>query len=113
MKYSIILFLIFAHSAFAQNVLKGRVLSLQDKTPLNYVAISIEGKAIVAQSDENGQFEIHYVINPSDVIVFNRIGYITRKIQVKEFIPDLQKDIFLDNNLFTSQTILVRGSIDQ
>jgi iron complex outermembrane receptor protein len=113
MKYSIILFLIFTQYSFAQSVLKGRVLSFQDKTPLNYVTISIAGKAIAVQTDENGLFEIHYIIDPSDVIVFNRIGYITRKIQVKEFIPDLQKEIFLDNNLFTSQTILVRGSIDQ
>jgi len=113
MKYSIILFLILTQYTFALPSIKGKVLSLQDKTPLNYVTISIEGKTIVVQTDENGLFEIHYTFDPSDIIVFNRIGYITKKIQVKEFSTGVEKEIFLDINLITSQTILIRGSIGQ
>ena len=114
MKYSIILFLITIQLSIAQSVtLKGKVLSLQDKTPLSFVTISIEGKESGTQTDENGFFTFNTIINPSDVLVFNRIGLVTKKITMKDFLANNEKEIFLESSLITSQTILVRGLIGE
>ena len=114
MKYSVILFFITFQLSFSQSApLKGKVLSLQDKIPLNYVTVSIEGSAIGTQTDEQGFFELKGEISPLDILVFNRIGYVKKKINVKEFISNTAKEIFLDNSIITSQTILVRGLIGQ
>ena len=114
MKYSVILFLITFKLSFSQSAsLKGKVLSLQDKIPLNYVTVSIESSAIATQTDEQGFFELKGEISPLDILVFNRIGYVKKKINVKEFISNTAKEIFLDNSIITSQTILVRGLIGQ
>jgi iron complex outermembrane recepter protein len=111
MKNLIILFLFIANLISAQTLLKGRVLNAADNSPLNYSHITIENTNISCWTDNNGFFSLSGEINKTDYLIVSHIGFESKKVVVDYFINSSSKDVLLENNNITSQTILVRGSI--
>ncbi|PKL83187.1 MAG: TonB-dependent receptor [Ignavibacteriae bacterium HGW-Ignavibacteriae-3] len=112
MKYLSILFLFLfiTINLHAQDgYLSGHVYS-QEKTPLNFVSVSVSGKNIGTTTDNSGIFRFDIKLDPDDLLVFSHIGYETVKITVRNFNSG-SNQILLNNKVLTSQTILVQGSI--
>ncbi len=113
MKYLIIVFLLSALQLNAQEeVIKGNVFNLSDKSPLNFVNVVVEGKNTGTTTDENGFFELKENLKAEDFLLFSHIGFESQKIKVSEFIHST-KQVFLKSKIITSQTILVKGSIGE
>ncbi len=114
MKYlSIIALVLLAVQLDAQvESVRGNIFSLSDKSPLNFASVVVEGKNIGTTTNENGSFELKEKLEINDFLVFSHIGYESRKIKVSEFVNS-SRQVFLQNKLITSQTILVKGSIGE
>lgn len=91
-------------------VLNGHIFDLSDNSPLNFVSVIVEGKNRGTTSDESGFFELRDQLNKDDILLFSRLGFISKKITVNEF-TNSSKKIFMESKLITSQTILVSGNI--
>lgn len=112
MKYLIILFLLFIECLKAQSIiLKGRVVSRDDKNPLTFVNVLLENKNISTVTDDDGNFELSGEIIDDDVILFSHVGFEPYFISVAQFRYDKSNIVFLKSKIITSQTILVKGSI--
>ncbi len=112
MKYLVILFLLFVESLTAQiSAVKGRVVGSEDKSPLAYVNVYIEGKNISAVTNDDGYFELSGEIKDDDVILFSHVAFETYIISISEFQHEKSNIISLKSKIITSQTVLVKGSI--
>lgn len=72
-----------------ENVLliKGKVASIESKSPLSYVSIGILHTFISTYSDELGNFELHVpsrYINDSTYVLFSALGYDVAKFYLKD-----------------------------
>ena len=112
MKNLIILFLFIAVPILAQvTELKGKILNAADNSPLNQSSITLEAKQIHVISDEFGLFSLKGKIETEDIIIISHLGFESKRIKVEDFLKLSIKEIFLENKIITSQTILVNGSI--
>jgi TonB-dependent starch-binding outer membrane protein SusC len=70
--YSLILFLFFSFSLFAQSPVKGKVLD-NAGVPLNGVSVAVKGQTRGTITNEAGEFSIP--ANPGEVLEFSMVGY--------------------------------------
>lgn len=112
MKNLIILFLFLFSSIYSQVIeVNGRVFSSSSKLPLPLANVIIKGSNIGTTTDNNGKFTLKGNFNKNDIISISYIGYETKEIEVNDLLTSLQKDIYLESKLITSQTVFVKGSI--
>ncbi len=81
---------------YSQTVIKGRVTSAEENSPVAGANVIIKGTAKGVLTDFNGNFSIQ-VSGPSDVLVFSFVGYVSEEIQVGSqtainviMVPDIQ-----------------------
>ncbi len=77
-KYFSIIFMIVCSQSFSQSKITGRIVG-QNKSPIPYVNIIVEGTTKYAVSDENGSFTIEGLKNISHTLVLSSMGYKTIK----------------------------------
>jgi CubicO group peptidase (beta-lactamase class C family) len=96
--------------SFAQVVVKGRLLSEADESPIPFVNIGILNSGIGTISNSDGSFTIKVPLSHiNDNLQFSAIGYATKTIAVKAIIPNeplliylKEKIIFLDEVVISS-----------
>jgi iron complex outermembrane receptor protein len=111
MKYLVVLLFFLNFSSFAQIIsVEGYVKNLSTKEPIPYANIIVAGKGIGAASDLNGRFLLKGEFNPKDIIRISHIAYQTKEVPAGYLITDT-KEIFLENKIISSQTVLVKGSL--
>lgn len=63
-------------------IIKGKVLSYQDKKALSGVHINVKGTSTIAKTDKNGYYEIQ-VPGLRNILVFTHIGFKAREIAIE------------------------------
>jgi iron complex outermembrane recepter protein len=112
MKYLIILFLSVSSILYSQDFeIKGRIINSSTQQPLESANISVQGKGIGAVSDDKGFFSLKGNLKENDILEISYIGFETKKILLGKLSSSIINDIFLENKLITSQTVLVTGTI--
>ncbi len=112
MKYLIVLFLFLSTNLIAQVVeIKGRILNSSNKMPLPLANVLVLGKGIGTATNSDGIFEIKGNLSRNDIIRISYLGFEAKEIKVAEILSDTIMEIFLENNILTSQTVLVKGTI--
>lgn len=112
MKYLIILLVLFYTPLFSQiNELSGRILNSANSLPLEFVNVIIVNKDIGTATDNNGYFLLKGNIEASDLLRISHVAFDIKEIKVQDFLSLANKEIFLDNKIITSQTVLVSASI--
>ncbi len=75
-----LLLLLSASALFAQQILKGNIISSEDQKPVAGVTVKVKGSnAAITSTDDNGNFSIS--AKPSDVLVLTSVGYSSREIK--------------------------------
>jgi iron complex outermembrane recepter protein len=110
MKYSFILFLLLSISLSAQIKVAGTIQNSEGKSPISFALISVSQKNHSTSSDELGRFSFQVNLENSDVLQISQVGFEPEQISVSDFI-NAKNTIYLKPKLFSSQTILVTGSI--
>ncbi|WP_293297516.1 carboxypeptidase-like regulatory domain-containing protein [Allomuricauda sp.] len=82
----ITLFLIFSTALGFGQIVKGRVLDMETKQPLDNVNVYIKNSEIGAATNVKGEFRLSYdsTISPTDSLIFSIIGYKTLKIKFSQ-----------------------------
>src|SRR6478672_10223935 len=71
------------HTVSAQQSIKGRILSLNDKKPVSFVSIALAQQRRGYTSDKEGNFEIpSKYVGRNDTLVISSIGFKTLKVPV-------------------------------
>ncbi|PIQ08692.1 MAG: TonB-dependent receptor [Ignavibacteriales bacterium CG18_big_fil_WC_8_21_14_2_50_31_20] len=113
MKRLLVLLLLFTSIITAQtNVIKGKITSL-DGTPLPLANVSLINSSIGAVADKNGNFTLKLDTNYSGIIQFSFVGYKSKRISIADLSFVNNNFISLEKLPFTSQTVLVEGSIGE
>ncbi|HSI71482.1 MAG TPA: carboxypeptidase-like regulatory domain-containing protein [Gillisia sp.] len=96
----IITFLFFSlNSLFSQeSSISGKVLSLENNTPLPYVNIGIPNKSLGTVSNEDGYFSIKLPkeIRQKDTLVFSYIGYDSKRFALADLKNTSNWEIILE-----------------
>jgi len=77
--FSLIVFLIFAATCFAQQRIT-RIVTTLNGSPLSGVSVGIKGSATGATTNADGNFIIS--ANANDVLLISHVGYVAREITV-------------------------------
>ena len=113
MKRLLVLLLFFTSIISAQtNVIKGKITSF-DGIPLPLANISLINSSIGAVADKNGNFTLKLDTNYSGIIQFSFVGYKSKRISIADLSFVNNNFISLEKLPFTSQTVLVEGSIGE
>jgi TonB-linked SusC/RagA family outer membrane protein len=91
--YFLPLLFIFSFAPAQTKKISGKVISGEDNQPLVGVSITIKGKSLGAQTNENGEYSID--ASESDVLVFSYTGFTPQEVSVgtsSEFSITLQPD---------------------
>ncbi len=85
-KYCFILLFLFClcRVGFAQTSISGKVIDAQTQKPIQYVNISIKGKARGTVADKSGNFKVETTGNEHSKIVFSHINYHKKEINLTE-----------------------------
>lgn len=111
MKRLIILF-IFSVTVSAQTFLiEGKILNSENHQPVQFCNISIENKNLFTSSDKFGNFSLQGNLQLSDKIIFSSVGFEKKILSIKEFLDLNNKVVVLENKLYNTQAILVKGII--
>jgi len=113
MKRLLFLLLFFVSIINAQtNVIKGKVTSI-DGVPLPLANILLLNSSFGAVADENGYFTLKLDVNYGGIIQFSYVGYKSKKTNITDLSFETYNIISLEKLPFTSQTVLVQGSIGE
>lgn len=113
MKHLLFLLLFLASILTAQiKELQGIVIDSHEH-PLLLANIVLLNSTIGTTTNENGNFILNAEFDSGDVIQVSYVGYKTKKIIIAELSFDKQNIIILEKIPFTSQTVLVQGSIGE
>ena len=113
MKYLFINILLFTSIISAQTQeLKGRVTD-QDGNPLFLANVVLLNSNIGVTTNEEGEFSLIAEFDRGDKIVVSYVGYKALKSDIEDYNFNEQNIILLDKIPFTSQTVLVQGSIGE
>ena len=112
MKNMIVLFLFLAGNIYSQiTEVSGRILNSSNKQPLPLANVIVIGTGVGTSTDDNGKFILNGIFDKKDVVRISYIGFETKEIGIDELFSGRVKDIYLENELITSQTVLVSGTI--
>lgn len=112
MKYLIILFMLLEITIYGQTLeISGRVLNSSSKNPLPLANVIVLGKNIGTSTDENGYFILKGNINKNDVVKISYIGFETKEFKISDLVVNKENIIYLESQIITSQTVLVKGTI--
>lgn len=93
--FAVLIALLLCTTLNAQNrKLTGQVLSEEDNSPLQGVTITVRGKKLVTQTQQNGSYTIQ--ASKGDVLVFTYTGFITQEFKIGDndlISPKLKVDI--------------------
>ncbi len=78
-KYIVTLIFLLSTLAVSQNIFKVRILDLSDNKPLAGANVYLQDTAIGSSSDENGLVHIKSIPDGQHIIVYNYVGYQTKK----------------------------------
>ncbi len=113
MKYLLSLALLFASLVSAQTQeLIGKVTD-QDGNPLNLANVVLLNSNIGVVTNEVGEFSLIAEFDSGDVIVISYVGYKSKKLNITQLNMTEPNLIELEKIPFTSQTVLVQGSIGE
>lgn len=108
----IVFFLLISCGVNAQEMkLKGKVLSVDSKQPIDLVSISFNHSDIIIYTTEDGSFEV-VAPEKSDTMVVTNFGYETQKIAFREINHPRRIEILLrksDDSMFDAVTIKSKG----
>lgn len=109
MKFSIILFLLFAFSIFPQEKeLSGIVLDSETLIPLQNANIYLSQSKSGTTSDRFGKFTLKN-FSDSDTVIISYLGYKQIRIPASQF--QTEQNFYLERIILPSQTVLVEASI--
>uniref|UniRef100_A0A7V3E7A4 TonB-dependent receptor n=1 Tax=Ignavibacterium album TaxID=591197 RepID=A0A7V3E7A4_9BACT len=109
MKFSIILFLLFALSIFPQEKeLSGIVLDSETLIPLQNANIYLSQSRSGTTSDRFGKFTLKN-FSDSDTVIISYLGYKQIRIPASQF--QTEQNFYLERIILPSQTVLVEASI--
>lgn len=92
----------FALNASGQVILQGRVVDVQNSTPVSFANISISNTSIGTASDENGEFQLKLAPSASEEkIVVSSIGYHNALISIDSILKLSNKEITINLKPFT------------
>jgi len=113
MKYLLVFILLFTSLVFAQKLeLKGKVTDL-DGNPLNLANVVLLNSTNGVTTNEAGEFNLIAEFVSGDIIVVSYVGYKLAKVNISDLDLHAQNSILLAKIPFTSQTVLVEGSIGE
>lgn len=114
MKFRLSLFLLFItpylHAQLSSDcnfTIEGRIFGLNDKEPLPYVRIHIEGTEVGTISDEKGYFKIEHFCKRECDLICSSIGYKTLKHHHDFHHPSVE--IYLSPDTLTLESIIVEA----
>lgn len=109
---TLIVLIILSTNLFAQFLeIKGRVINSSSKLPLPSANVMVLGKNIGAATDTKGIFELKGNITRNDIVRISYIGFESKKVEVSDLLTNPIVDIYLESEILTSQTVLVKGTI--
>lgn len=113
MKHLLVFLFLFASIVTAQTQeLKGRVTD-RDGNPLNLANVIILNSNIGVITNADGEFNIVAEFDSGDKIVISYVGFRSTTLSIFELNMSEQNLIMLQEIPFTSQTVLVKGSIGE
>ena len=112
MKYLFLLFALVTISNAQIRELKGRILN-SNSEPLPLANILILNTNTGTTSNEIGEFSLKSEFDNNDILLFSFIGYKSLKVSIQELNFEIINNIKLHKISFTSQTVLVEGSIGE
>jgi TonB-linked SusC/RagA family outer membrane protein len=77
-----LLLLLSAPALFAQQILKGSIISADDQKPLAGATIKVKGFNRFAVTDQSGNFSINATTN--DVLQISSVGFITKEVKASD-----------------------------
>jgi hypothetical protein len=90
---------------------RGKVISVDDNSPLPGVNVVVKGTTIGTVTNENGVFEFQ-ALKGGDILVFSFIGYTSKEHQIKEgqsneinvdmiMYPDIMGELLVDGQVYS------------
>lgn len=77
-------YLLAPATALSQQIdIAGTVIDAQSRTPLTGVSVSVKGKPLSTQTDQQGTFALQG-LSPADILVFSFVGFDRREIAVDQ-----------------------------
>ncbi|MEN8192732.1 MAG: TonB-dependent receptor [Bacteroidota bacterium] len=111
MKHLFLLLIFFSSLSIAQiKELKGKITD-ENGNPLSYANILLKNTSIGTSTNDEGLFNLKAEFDSDDMLVITYIGYKTLRINVEKLNIASLNEIILEKIPFTSQTVLVKGSI--
>ncbi|MBU0475118.1 MAG: TonB-dependent receptor [Bacteroidetes bacterium] len=113
MKHLLILLLLLTSILSAQTKeITGKITTLEG-TPLSLANIKILNSKVGTVSNINGEFILKAEFNVSDIVQFSYVGYKSKKINIGDLSFSEANIVSLEKLPYTSQTVLVEGSIGE
>jgi TonB-linked SusC/RagA family outer membrane protein len=108
--YLFVLLLLFSISGFAQQQIKGKVISSEDNEPLVSVSVTLKNNPTVgAITDLEGEFQIT-IPNGKQTLVFTYLGMETQELPAK---PDMQVKLAPNSQALTEVVVTGYQKIDR
>lgn len=102
---SLLVILVVISSGNSQSTIQS-ILTTSDNTPIPYVNIGIEGKAIGTVSDERGEFILELpAIHEQAEITFSSIGFETKKIKA----TDITDKVIMKATSYQVEEVVITG----
>src|SRR6185437_15499121 len=103
-------FLFFTCTAFAQNVVTGKIINKTDNTPVPGATIQVRGTKAMVQSDANGGFTIT-LPSASGTLTISAVGFATLEVPVTAGTP--LGNVSLTTTASTLNDVVVTGYTSQ
>ena len=113
MKYLFINILLFTSLISAQNQELQGIVTDQDGNPLFLANVVLLNSNIGVTTNEEGEFSLIAEFDRGDKIVVSYVGYKALKSAIEDYNFNKQNLIILEKIPFTSQTVLVQGTIGE
>jgi len=94
---------------FGQQI-SGTVFEIENKTPVEFVNISIVGKSAGTVSDKNGNYILQ--INPeyhNDTLSFSCVGYLSYNVKVSDFMKLNSGNVGLEKRTYNLKEVVVHS----
>lgn len=101
-------FSIFSFELIAQYTVSGKVIDKNTNDPLIGANVVIDGTAIGATTDLEGEFKIEIPSNESETLVFSFVGYLKESIVVNPTYNSVE--VALNSDVMSLGTVMVTGS---
>lgn len=92
---------IFAFNALGQVVLQGKIVDLENRTPVSFSNISISNSSVGTASNENGEFQLKLPAVSEEKLVVSSIGYYNASLSIDSLIKHSNEQIIIKLRPFT------------